>query len=231
MGVLIIDGARAGRQSPKDKNVREASIGGRRNIPSRYALACTGKIGGALWLGKAKHGRKSDKGAPSEGEFGFGKWTGILHAKRAAPRDRFALLWNPGFPGAEDAYPGQVGVRAPCRRQRRRLAQRRRRAAVPAERVHAQGRGGNRSWEGAKDRAVLHSAFLPCRKRGWDFCGGVARHLAGNSIVRRVGPHGGGGERRSRTRADRGGARRLAWPVLDGPHVDAAPAAGRPRLC
>ena len=57
MGVLIIDGARAGRQSPKDKNVREASIGGRRNIPSRYALACTGKIGGALWLGKAKQKR------------------------------------------------------------------------------------------------------------------------------------------------------------------------------
>ena len=105
-GVLIIDGTRTRRQRPKDKKERKASIGGRHKVPSYNTLVCTNKIGGVLWLGKTKHGRMNDKGALNEGEFSFGKWTANLHAKRVAPRDRFTLIWDLGFPGVEDMYPG-----------------------------------------------------------------------------------------------------------------------------
>ena len=100
--------------------------------------------------------------------------------------------------------------------------------------------GGNRSWEGAEDHAVLHSVERTCNARGWDFCGSVAKHLAGNSTIRRVKPpesgdrSGGSGGSRSR-RAKKGDAMRLAWPVRDGPSIGdlAAPepkpaAAGKP---
>ena len=116
MGDLIIDGTRTRRQRPKDKEERKASIGGRRKIPSYNTLVCTNKIGGVLWLGETKHGRKNDKGALNEGGFSFGKWTDKLHAKRVAPRDRFTLLWDLGFPGVEDMYPGQRVI-APVKRR------------------------------------------------------------------------------------------------------------------
>ena len=74
--------------------------------------------------------------------------------------------------------------------------------------------GGNRSWEGAEAHVVLQSVDQTCKARGLDFCGSVAKYLTSNVIVRRVKPAG-----RGRGRAKKGGAMRLAWPILDGPTV------------
>lgn len=74
--------------------------------------------------------------------------------------------------------------------------------------------GGNRSWEGAEAHSVLQSVDQTCKARGLDFCGSVARYLTSNAIVKRVKPAG-----RGRGRAKKGGAMRMAWPILDGPTV------------
>ena len=79
--------------------------------------------------------------------------------------------------------------------------------------------GGNRSWEGARDHAVMHGVEQTCRARGWDFCGSVAKHLAGNSTIKRVKPPESGGGGCKRRAGKRGDAMRLAWPVRDGPSI------------
>ena len=80
--------------------------------------------------------------------------------------------------------------------------------------------GGSRSMEGARDHAVLHSVNQTCRARKMDFYGSVVRHLAGNAIVKRVKPSGGGGAAGAgRGTPRRGGARRPAWTMPCGPSV------------
>lgn len=70
--------------------------------------------------------------------------------------------------------------------------------------------GGSRTIKGARSHVVMQSMDQTCKKRGLDFCGSIARYLAGGSTVRRIYPEEEAGE---------GGARRLAWPSLDGPSV------------
>lgn len=114
LGILILDGTHTERQRPGDKEERDASFGGKFKMHSYMTLVCTNKRGAVLWLGKTMYGSINDKGALNKNEFSFGKWTDNLHAEYIEPDKRFTLIWDLGFPGVEDLYPGHrvlIGIK------------------------------------------------------------------------------------------------------------------------
>ena len=77
-------------------------------------LVCSNMFGAILWAGPTKYGSTNDKGSLNEDEFSFGKWTANLHAKKTKPWMRFTLIWDLGFPGVEEKYPGHnvlIGIK------------------------------------------------------------------------------------------------------------------------
>lgn len=114
LGTLIIDGTHTERQRPKDKEERDASYGGKFKMYSYTTLVCSNKYGGLLWLGKTMHGSINDKGALNKNEPSFGKWTAKLHDKNVGQKWRFTLIYDLGFPGVKDKYPGHrvlIGIK------------------------------------------------------------------------------------------------------------------------
>ena len=108
LGILILDGTRTERQMPGDKEERDASFGSKFKMYSYLTPVCTNKRGVVLWLGKTMHGSTNDKGALNKNEFSFGRWMDNFHAEYIEPDKRFTLIWDLGFPGVEDLYPGIV---------------------------------------------------------------------------------------------------------------------------
>ena len=114
LGIMIFDGTHTERQRPGDKEERDASFGGKFKMHSYMTLVGTNRWGVVLWLGKTMYGSTNDKGALNKNEFSFGKWTDNLHAEYIEPDKRFTLIWDLGFPGVEDLYPGHrvlIGIK------------------------------------------------------------------------------------------------------------------------